>query len=81
MQSKKVGIFNPLSEDFRFKYDVNNDKKPVSFTIPARDVVYFEKHLAEHGRKALVDEMLNRHWPADANVEKAKKEFRKQTRV
>ena len=50
---KKIGVYNPLLIDFTFKYDVNNDGKPVSFTIHAREHEFYEPYLVKHAKKAL----------------------------
>ena len=50
---KKVAVFNPLLIDFTFKYDVNDDSKPVSFTIHSREIEWYEPYLAKHAKKAL----------------------------
>ena len=55
MPKKKMGVYNPLLTDFTFKYDVNNDGEPVSFTIHAREHEFYEPHLARHAKKHLAN--------------------------
>jgi hypothetical protein len=52
---KKVAVFNPLNRDFHFKYDINNDRKPVLFTIHSREVEWYDPHLAKHAKKHLAN--------------------------
>ena len=77
----KIGVFNPLSEDFIIKYDVNADKNPQPFTAIKEKITYFEPHIAKNMKTALVNHLLNLNWPADKNVEVAKKKFMKQITV
>ncbi len=49
----KVYIFNPLNEDFDVKYDINNDRNPVTFTIKAKETASYEKVIADHFKQAL----------------------------
>jgi len=56
---KKVAVFNPLLIDFTFKYDVNDDSKPVSFTIHSREIEWYEPYLAKHAKKDLADLIFN----------------------
>ena len=56
---KKVGVYNPLLTDFTFKYDVNNDARPVSFTIHAREHEFYEPYLAKHAKKHLANKVFD----------------------
>lgn len=59
MSRNKIYVFNPLNEDFSVKYDVNNDKNPVSFTIIAKETAKFDKHVVKHLKKHLADRMFD----------------------
>jgi hypothetical protein len=46
-------VKNPTRNDFSVTYDVNGDTNPVTFSVPAFDLVRFEdekigKHVAHH---------------------------------
>lgn len=65
-----ISLFNPLSRDFSVTYDINNDKHPITFTIPSFDVAEFDPVVADHIKKHLADAVLNErgvktNWEAD----------------
>lgn len=60
MPKKKVGVFNTLTEDFTFKYDVDNKGEPVSFTIHGREIEFYEPYLAKHAKKHLANLIFDR---------------------
>lgn len=43
-----IPVYNPTTEDFNITYDINNDNLPVSYTLPARQIGYFEPIIADH---------------------------------
>ena len=55
MPKEKIPVLNPLTEDFTFKYDVNNNRNPVSFTIHAGEAEWYEPYLAKHAKKQLAN--------------------------
>lgn len=54
-KAKKICVYNPLLIDFTFKYDVNDNSEPVSFTIHAREHEFYEPYLAKHAKKHLAN--------------------------
>ena len=57
---QKVGVFNPDGKDFSVNYDINGNKNPILFTVPARDIAYFEPVVANHIKVALVTHLLHK---------------------
>lgn len=57
--SDKIGVYNPLKYDFNVNYDINGDRKPVSFLVPSMEIVYFDPVVGEHIKKHLVDAIMN----------------------
>lgn len=53
-----VGVYNPTNEEFSVQYDVNGDGNPVTFTLKAMDIEYFDPVVAEHIKKHLADKIL-----------------------
>ena len=76
----KVGVYNPLNTDFTVRY-ANGSSFPQEYTAKAGDITFFDSTIAEHVKKHLVDELLNRNWPKDGNVEIARERLRKQVSV
>ena len=72
----KIGVHNPLEEDFTIKY--NGESVP---SAKAGKTTYFEPHIAKHIKKHLVNYLLNKNWPGNKNVEMAKRKFMKQISV
>lgn len=54
----KVPLFNPDNEDFTVTYDINEDGKPLSYTIHAGEIASFEPIIADHVRKHLVNRIV-----------------------
>ena len=57
--NETVGIINPSSCDFTCKYDVNDDRNPVSFTIKSRQGLMIKRYLADHISKKLCEKILS----------------------
>ena len=64
-----IPIFNPDTEDFSVKYDINGDKNPETFTIKARDIAYFPEAVANHIKKHLANHLLNKRGVINRNTE------------
>ncbi len=73
---KKIGVFNPLSEDFTIKYAGTE-----TYTAKPGKITFFEPHIARNMKIHLVDHLLNLHGPIDGNAELAKEKFMKQVSV
>ena len=78
---KKIGVFNPLNEDFTINYDANSNRNPIPFTAKKDKITFFEAHIARNMKTALVNRLLNLNWPKDENVELAKKRFLEQISI
>jgi len=74
-------IFNPDTEDFSVKYDLNGDKNPLTFTIKARDIAYFPEVVANHIKKHLADHLLSKRGATGRNVELTLKGIYKEIEV
>lgn len=61
MTYPKKKIYNPLNKDFSQTYDINEDGKPPTFTINAKDIAEFDAPVAEHLAKHLATEYVNVH--------------------
>lgn len=46
-------LYNPLSEDFTLKYDINGDGNPVTYTLHAGEIEEFPLSVAENIAKHL----------------------------
>lgn len=56
----KIGIFNPLLTDFSCQYDINGDRQPVTYVVPAGEIFYVDQEfLANHIKKHLATEIMN----------------------
>lgn len=53
-------VYNPDSEDFTFKYDIDGNGNPKSFIIRAFDYVELEDYLADHAIKHLANKLLDK---------------------
>lgn len=53
MKPKLIKIFNPLGEDFKTTYDINGDRRPLSFTLHAQEIEAFEEPVALHIKEQL----------------------------
>ena len=80
----KVAIFNPDTEDFVVKYDINNDKSPQEFVVRAGEISWWEPFLAKHIKKALADHLFNKRGflkEAHGNSELAYKKYMEEIEV
>ncbi len=79
MNKDKVPLFNPLNEDFTAKYDINNDRNPIAFTIKAKSVAYFDPPIAAHIKKhlatAIFEKRGNNKMDHDIQIEQFLKEI------
>jgi hypothetical protein len=71
---KKVRVYNPLNDDFTVMFDVTGKSNPVEFRVPAREVETFEKKVADHVKKHLINELINRKG-SKPNAEVAKERY------
>ena len=55
-----VPLMNPDSEDFTTTYDINEDGKPVSYTIKSQQIQEFPQIIAEHIKKHLSTQIMNK---------------------
>ncbi len=55
---EKIGVRNPTDDDFSVTYDINNNGKPVTFTVPSHTIEYFEPIIAEHIIKHLAQKIV-----------------------
>ena len=50
-----------MLQDFRWECDINNDKCPVEFVVPAQDTLYVDSEdLCDFLKKHLVEEIINK---------------------
>lgn len=57
---KKVAVYNPDGKDFTARYDLNGDRNPLEFTVPARDIAYFIPVVANHIKVALATHLMHK---------------------
>ncbi|MHC4269153.1 MAG: hypothetical protein ACYSWS_03425 [Planctomycetota bacterium] len=81
MNKNKVLVFNPLNEDFTVKYDINNDRNPVAFTIKAKEVSEFNKIVADHLKKHLANRLFDLRGDYKKDRKAQMKKFYKQMKV
>lgn len=75
---EKIGVFNPLTQDFKINYDLNDDGYPVEIIVPSLEVTYFDKPVAEHVIKHLANEVFYTSGSSEAykyGIERVKKEI------
>jgi len=65
-KDRKLGVFNPTTNDFTWKYDGKD------YTVPKGEMKKFDVHIAEHLAKHLIDQILT-----DKNMNTGKPESRK----
>jgi hypothetical protein len=66
-EDKLIGVFNPTTKNFTWKYDGE------SYTIPKGEMVKFKYHLAHHMAKHLIDKILtDKSTPTNKVEERAK---------
>ena len=53
-------IYNPTTKDFKVKYDINEDGKPVTYSIKAMEMAEFSNVVADHITKHLATHILNK---------------------
>lgn len=58
MNENEVGVFNPDTKDFSITYDINGDKNPPLFTVPAGDHAFFVKGVADHIKSHLAKHLV-----------------------
>ena len=57
---EKIGVYNPTLEDFWCQYDVDGNRSPKNFIVPARDIAYFAPRIADHVKNHLADAILHK---------------------
>ena len=55
-----VPLMNPDSEDFTTTYDINEDGKPITYTIKSQQIQEFPLIIAEHIKKHLSTQIMNK---------------------
>lgn len=55
----ELTIINPTSDDLTYTYDVNEDGKPVSYTVKSRESGTFKRVVANHIAKHITTHILN----------------------
>lgn len=58
MNNEKKLLFNPDGDDFTVTYDINGDGKPLSYTIHAYQMAYFDAPIADHIANHLANRMV-----------------------
>jgi len=59
-EEKQVSIYNPDDIDFTTTYDVSETGNPIPFTIPGRQIKTFPATIANHLKKHLATQLLNK---------------------
>lgn len=77
----KTPLYNPDNQDFTKNYDINGDRNPIAFTIPAGEIVFFEPVVAEHLKKHLANHLLHKRDSVKTNVPDTLKEIYKEIEV
>ena len=56
----KLGVKNPLIEDFSVNYDLSGLGQPKTYTLKGLEIDFFEPVIAEHLKKHLVNAIINK---------------------
>lgn len=75
----KEWVFNPLDEDFTFKYDGKDEFEGFILSIPSCKAVEFPYHIAVHARKILVGLMISKEFTGKVLTDNDYKSFEKRT--